>query len=371
MLGEESILPAEPPTKIRVARLAKRMESEGLDGVIVAPGPNLLYYTGVSAQLLERPFLLFLTVEGTSHLLAPKFELGPFRESSLEVKAHGWDDSTGPSAAFGRLLKGIETKGNWGCEGRVPFGFIENLVKQGLKVRSADGALQSVRQVKDKVEIENIKKAAEILCDSYEELPGLLSPGVTERELSRALTAQALEDGLEKVEPMVQSGARTADPHAETSSRKIGRGEAIVVDTVGTYSGYTADITRTFVIGENEALEQAYEKVLAAQASALEASKEGTEVGVIDSAARGSLERDGLGRYFIHRTGHGLGLEVHEAPYITSGGKEKLADGMVFTVEPGAYLPGKFGVRIEDDVVVGEPDKVITGELRKEFGWWR
>jgi Xaa-Pro aminopeptidase len=171
---------------------------------------------------------------------------------------------------------------------------------------------------------------------------------------------------------MVQSGERAADPHSETSSRKIGRGESIVVDVVSTYGGYAADITRTFALGSGSAVEKVYRSVLSAQEKAIDSAKAGAATGKVDAAARDSLREDGLAEYFIHRTGHGLGLEVHEAPYIVSGGRERLRKGMVFTAEPGAYIPGKLGVRIEDDLVISEggSGEVITN-VPKEYGWWR
>jgi Xaa-Pro aminopeptidase len=196
---------------------------------------------------------------------------------------------------------------------------------------------------------------------------------MTERELAHSVFEEALANGAESVDPcMVQSGQRAADPHSETSSRQIRKGESVVVDVVSFYEGYAADITRTFVIGDDPAFEKVYQSVLVAQQKAISAAINGVSVGDVDAAARDSLKADGLGDYFIHRTGHGLGLEVHEAPYIVSGGVEKLRRGMVFTVEPGAYLPGKLGVRIEDNLIVGAKDnEVITGDLSKEFGWWR
>jgi Xaa-Pro aminopeptidase len=171
---------------------------------------------------------------------------------------------------------------------------------------------------------------------------------------------------------MVQSGPRAADPHSETSSRKIGRRESIVVDAVSFYQGYAADITRTFVIGNDPMFERVYSSVLEAQQEAVAKALTGSAVGAVDKAARDSLKRDRLGERFIHRTGHGLGLEVHEAPYIVAGGRAKLESGMVFTVEPGAYLPGKLGVRIEDDLVATrDGNEVMTHGLPKELGWWR
>jgi Xaa-Pro dipeptidase len=336
------------------------------------PGPNLLYYTGVSAHLYERPFLFFVQSDGGAHLLAPQLEAGPFR-GSIPMKVHAWTDNQGPSGAFKELLKGIDAKGTWGCEGRVPFGFLNHLLSKGLKVKPAERVLQSIREVKEPEELELLKRSAAILSGSILKVPEALREGMTEKELSRFISEDALANGADEVEPTVQSGARAADPHSVTSARKIGRGESVVADVVSSYAGYAADITRTFVLGSGGEVEKTYESVLAAQQKAIETARAGVATGRVDAAARDSLERDGLAKYFIHRTGHGLGLEVHEAPYIVAGGRERLRPGMVFTVEPGAYVPGKLGVRIEDDVSMSEGGRaeVTTRKVPKEYGWWR
>jgi Xaa-Pro aminopeptidase len=359
--------------KKRAERLSKELRSAKLEGVIIAPGPNLTYYTAVRAQLLERPFLLLLKSDGDAHLLAPELETGPFR-GSIPLTVHAWDDTEGPSKAFKELLKGIHLKGRWGCDGRVPFGFLDHLLSRGMKVEPADYVLQSIREVKEPFELELIKRSAAILSGSVLKVPQALRDGMTERELARFVVEDALASGADEVNPcMVQSGARAADPHSETSNRKIGRGESVVLDVVSTYGGYAADVTRTFMIGGDGAVEKTYLSVLAAQEKARESAKEGATTGRVDAAARNSLKKDGLAKYFIHRTGHGLGLEVHEAPYIVSGGRERLRSGMVFTAEPGVYIPGRLGVRIEDDITISKDGRgeVITGLLPKDFGWWR
>ena len=358
--------------KGRVGRLAKELRSARLKGAIIAPGPNLSYYTGVRAHLFERPFLLLIQSHGETHLIAPKLEAGPFRDS-VPLTIHAWDDNEGPSGAFKELIKGIGVSGTWGCDGRVPFGFLDHLVSRGLKVKPADRILQSIREVKESGELELIKKSAAILSDSMFRVPDALHEGMTEKELARFIVEWGIASGADEVDPMVQSGSRAADPHSVTSSKKMGRGEPVVVDVVSTYAGYTADITRTFVLGSDSSAEKVYRSVLSAQDKAIGSAKAGVTTGKVDAAARDSLKRDGLAKYFIHRTGHGLGLEVHEAPYIVSGGKERLRPGMVFTVEPGAYIPGKLGVRIEDDVAIskGGSCDVITSKVPKDFGWWR
>jgi Xaa-Pro dipeptidase len=359
--------------KRRAGRLAKALRSAGLEGAIIAPGPNLVYYTGVRAHLFERPFLLLVQSDGEAHLLAPKLEAGPFR-GSIPLAVHAWDDTEGPSGAVRELVAGINVKGTWGCEGRVPFGFLDHLLGKGLKVKPADGVLQSIREVKEPEELELLKRSAAILSGSILKAPDALREGMTEKELARSIFDDVMASGADEVDPMVQSGPRAADPHSVTSTRKIGRGESVVVDVVSSYAGYAADITRTFVIGNGGGeVERVYRSVLSAQQKAIDSAKAGVATGEVDATARDSLKKDGMGKYFIHRTGHGLGLEVHEAPYIVAGGKELLRSGMVFTVEPGAYIPGELGVRIEDDVAISKrgDGEVTTGEVPKEYGWWR
>ena len=358
--------------KRRAERLAKVLRSAGLEGAIIAPGPNLVYYSGVRAHLFERPFLLLVQSDGEAHLLAPKLEAGPFR-GSIPLTVHAWDDTEGPSGAIKELIAGINAKGTWGCEGRVPFGFLDNLLSKGLKVKPADGVLQSIREVKEPEELKLLKRSAAILSGCILKVPDALREGMTEKELSRFIFDDAMASGSDEVDPMVQSGGRAADPHSVTSTRKIGRGESVVVDVVSSHAGYSADITRTFVIGGDGDVEKAYRSVLSAQQKAIDSVKAGVATGRVDAAARDSLKKDGLAKYFIHRTGHGLGLEVHEAPYIVARGKELLRPGMVFTVEPGAYVPGKLGVRIEDDIAIskGGDGEVITEKVPKEYGWWR
>ena len=359
--------------KRRAGRLAKELRSANLEGVIIAPGPNLAYYTGVRAQLLERPFLLLMKSDGDAHLLAPKLETGRFR-GSIPLTVHAWDDTEGPSKAFKELMKGINTRGRWGCDGRVPFGFLDHLLSRGLKVKRADDILQLIREVKEPSELGLISKSAAILSGSVLKAPQALREGMTERELARFIAEDALASGADEVNPcMVQSGARAADPHNETSTKKIRRGESVVLDVVSTYGGYAADVTRTFVLGKDGAVERTYLSVLAAQEKAIDSAKAGVTAGKVDAAARDSLKKDGLAKYFIHRTGHGLGLEVHEAPYIVSGSRERIRSGMVFTAEPGVYIPGRLGVRIEDDIAISTDGRrdVITRVLPKEYGWWR
>ncbi len=359
--------------KLRFAKLRGFLKSEGFRGVVITAGPNLRYYTGARSLLLERPLLFFVPVEGDPHIVVPELESGPYRASPIRMNIHRWTDNEGPAMAFKALTNRMELNGIWGVEGRVPFLFLHHLTRYAApKLENAEPVLQTVRERKDKEEATRLKKSAEILSNAFLKIPGMLEEGITERELERKISEGILEEGAESVEEiLVQSGERSAEPHGLPSQRKIRRDESIVVDGSSTYSGYYADITRAFMIGRNREFEATYAKVLEAEEKAIARSRGGVTVGSVDAAARGHLREAGLDKYFIHRTGHGLGLEVHEAPYIVDRGKEILRGGMFFTVEPGVYRPGLYGVRIEDNVMSTNKGREVVTNTPKEYGWWR
>ena len=255
----------------RIGKLRKMLAAEGLEGVILAPGPNLRYYTGVNSQLLERPFLFFQPVDGDPHLVAPTLESGPYRRTAVDIEIHDWDDMSGPSGAFAALDKSIGLRGSWGCEGRVPFGVSGHVTREGLELKSADVVLQTIRAVKEPSELESHRKAAKILADAYGKIPSLLREGITELELGTALREEVFALGGEAMDfCMVQSGAHAADPHWASSSTKLARGNGIIIDAGCTFEGYNADITRTFLLGGNADLERVYADVLEAQKRAID-----------------------------------------------------------------------------------------------------
>jgi Xaa-Pro aminopeptidase len=359
---------------LRLEKLRKSIVTNGLEGMILVPGPNLRYYSGVNSLLLERPFLFFVSKEGDPHLVAPTLESGPYLTNPVHIIVHAWDDGVGPGNAIEGTVQQIGIHGKWGLEGRVPYQYISALLKSSQpQLENAESILQGIRARKEPGEIKLLQHAALILSKAFLKIPDMLKPEMTELELSRKVSEEITRKGAESVEDvLVQSGAMAAHCHHLPSGKKIKRNESIVVDISCRFSGYVADITRTFIIGKDRTFEDIYRKVLGAQVAAISASKQGVTVGSIDHAARGGLHEDGLDKYFVHRTGHGLGLEVHEAPYIIPGGKELVDASMVFTVEPGVYIEGKTGVRIEDDLVVTQQGRrVLTEVLPKEFSWWR
>ena len=357
----------------RLARLRKKLVEENLNGVLIVPGPNMQYFTGVESLLLERPFMLLFPVSGTAQLVAPALEAGPYRDSPMPMAIRAWTDAEESHGAISKAALSAGARGRWGVEGRVPFLFLHRLMKYATpKFEDAEPVLQRLRETKDDAEVRHLKRSAEILSKSFCHFPELLREGATELELAKAATEIIYSNGANKVDAMlVQSGARAADPHSLPSSKKVRRGESVIFDVGSTFEGYYADITRTFCIERSDDVEGVYQKVLEAEEDGIRAAAQGVEVGRVDEAARGVLRRAGFGEFFIHRTGHGLGLEVHEAPYVIEGGKEKLGPNMCFTVEPGVYIRGKLGVRMEDDVLIERKKGVEITDTPKEFGWWR
>lgn len=359
---------------LRLERLRKLAIDNSLEGIVLVPGPNLRYYTSVSSFLLERPFLFFLGKEGPPHLVAPTLESGPYLRGPVHVIVHSWDDGAGPSKAIEETIQQLGIHGKWGLEGRVPYQYIDALFKSSQpQLENAEPILQGIRARKETVEVDLLQRSASILSKSLMKIPAMLKPGMKEIELARKITERISLNGAESVEDvLVQSGAMAADGHHKASAKKMRRNESIVVDASCTFAGYFADITRTFIIGRDRDFENMYQNVLDAQTSAIQASKPNVTVGSIDYAARNRLQQNGLGKYFVHRTGHGLGLEVHEAPYIVPNGKQMVEASMVFTVEPGVYMQGKTGIRIEDDIIVTtQGRKILSKPLPKDFGWWR
>jgi len=357
--------------KSRVDRLQKKLKENNLNGVILVPGSNLRYYTGSQSIMMERIFMLFIPNNGEPHLVVPDFEAGDFLKKRMVL--HKWNDKDGPSFSLREVSDQLSIGGRWGVEGRVPFMFLNPYVKYAKpEFVDAEPILQSIRAVKDDAEVDLLKKSAKILGKSYLNLNKFLKSGITEIELAKRLTADIYSNGAELVfVALIQAGERAADPHSLPSSRKIKHNEPIVIDISSTYAGYFADITRTVAIGRGTKFECRYDSVLEAQEEAIKAAKPGVTVGSVDAAARDMLRRDQLAEYFLTRTGHGLGLDIHEAPYIIPDGREFLTPGMVHTIEPGVYIRDNLGIRIEDDLLITtNGHHVMTSMVPKDFGWW-
>lgn len=344
----------------RLQGLCQQQAAHGLDYVALVPGANLRYLTDLNLSLSERPLVFLFPREGRPASILPTLE-APRIEADLpfEAELFAYSDEEGHQPAFERACHALDL-----ADKRLGVEFLNMRVLElkhleqyapGCQMLDAGRVLSELRMIKDTEEIENMRQAIRITEQALQEVADALEPGRTSLEIAAELKMAFLRAGAEGMsfEPIVVAGPESASPHSRPSGRSTEPGDLIVIDCGVTYQGYAADITRTFAVGPiAPELEQVYEVVKEANAAGRAAVRPGVPAQEVDRAARQVIAQAGYGQYFVHRTGHGLGLEVHEPPYIVEGNEELLQPGMTFTVEPGIYLPGQGGVRIEDDVLV-------------------
>ncbi|MCC7446398.1 MAG: aminopeptidase P family protein [Anaerolineae bacterium] len=344
----------------RLAKLQAIIRQAGLDAAAFVPGPNIFYLTGVSFHLSERPTILIVPATGEAAMILPSLEMPKIVDAApFPMRFFSYTDSEGAQPAFERACQGLNLSGQkLGVEGlrmRVLEGQLFARYASGCVVTAADDVLMKLRLHKDQDEIEAMRRAIALSQKALDATLAQIHPGMTERQIVNILLMALSEQGSDgnAFEPIVLSGPGTAHPHGMTGDRPIRAGELLLFDFGGTYHGYPADITRTFGVGAlDPELVTIYETVKAANAAGVAAAKPGVAAQEVDRAARRVITDAGYGEYFIHRTGHGLGLDIHEGPYMTGDNTLILEPGMVFTVEPGIYVPGKGGVRVEDNVVI-------------------
>ncbi len=343
-----------------------------IDAGMVLAGPNMFYLSGYTVSTYERLLCLFIpTYTDEAFVIAPKLEGERIAENikiNPEIILYG--DHENPIQILSHLIHKYKVS-LLGIEGCTPYRYIKDIEESaghiGFKI--IDEHLMGMRVTKSEEELSYIKKAAEINVEAI--ISGLshLSESVTERFLSNYIRETAFDLGADEVPfTIVQSGPNTSKPHEGAGNRSIRKGDIVLFDIGVAYRGYVSDITRTVVYGEPRKMHtKVFDIVKRAQEHALEGVRPGVAAREIDERARSIIESEGFGDYFIHRTGHGIGIEVHEEPYITSENEVRLSKGMVFTVEPGIYLPGEFGVRIEDDVTVTQSAHEILTNIPKSL----
>lgn len=353
---------ADVDSPIDGGRLSKAQDAArrgGVDALLITPGPDLRYLTGYRAVALERLTCLIVPADGVPVLVAPGLEVPAAQASPLGtmgVQIRGWAESDDPYALVASLAPGASVVALADSMVATAVLHLRDAMPQASQ-QLASPVLRELRMVKSKSEIEQLKWAGRAIDSVHDQVPDLLRPGRTEREIGDDIAEAILAAGHVSVDfVIVASGPNAASPHHEVSDRQIGRGDVVVVDIGGTMpSGYCSDSTRTYAVGRAPDDFLAYYKVLQlAQQAAVAAVRPGVTAASVDAAARMPIVQAGYGDYFIHRTGHGIGLETHEEPYIIAGNAQILEVGMAFSVEPGVYLPGQHGARIEDIVIVTE-----------------
>jgi Xaa-Pro dipeptidase len=347
--------------KRRIQRLVELMVERSVDYVAVMPGANLLYLTSASFHLSERPTLAFFPAQGKPAVIVPSFEATRFTSSSTDIdwRVFPWSDEEGPTVAFASAARALGLAGKTLAIEELAMRVRElRLIESGtpdVHLTDAEPLLGSLRLRKDETEIARMRQAIAITEAALEAVLADIHVGITERMIANQLVQELRQKGAEGLafNPAVASGPNSAVPHSTPGDRALGAGDLLLFDFGVTIGGYASDITRTIAVGDvDDELRRVYDVVKRANAAGRAAARPGIEIQEVDRATRKVIVDAGYGQYFTHRTGHGLGLDVHEPPFVCEGDATILGPGMTFTVEPGIYLPGKGGVRIEDDVVI-------------------
>ena len=357
----------------RLHRLRTALAQANLDGVAAIAGPNLYYLTGLTFHLSERPTVGFFPLDGDPIIVAGNLEESKIRSHApYPVRAFFYTDAAGPSAvcshaARALLPSSLPSHGSaqagpaWGLgvetrRMRVMELRLLEVAFPGLRIEPADDVFARLRMAKEQVEIACMRQAAAIAERALAATLPHIRIGVTEREVAAELVVQTLRAGSDAelpFSPIVASGPNSGLPHATVTDRALQPGDLLTLDWGAAAGGYFSDLTRTFALGDiRTELREIYELVKRANAAGQAAVRPGVTCASVDAAARKVVSDRGYGEFFMHRLGHGLGLEGHEEPSMHGKNDLRLEAGMTFTVEPGIYLPGQGGVRIEDDIVV-------------------
>ncbi|HRE49366.1 MAG TPA: aminopeptidase P family protein [Aggregatilineales bacterium] len=333
-----------------------------VDVIALIGATNLAYLTGVPFEPSSRPLFAFFRPGKTPAVVIPALEFPKLEHNApYAMEFFTWTDAEGVDVGMERAMRELRLFGNKiGVEGmkmRYAEGQLLQRHAHPVEIRNIEGWLAKLRVHKDAAEIDAMRRAIRASEAALAEIIAQVRPGMTEVQIARRLEmAQADHGGQGNAfETTVLSGAKSALPHGNTAAEPVREGEFLLFDFGTKVDGYCSDITRTFVVGTpRDELVRIYEAVLGANEAGRKAARPGVPAQEVDRAARKVIEDAGFGQYFIHRTGHGLGMDVHEEPYIREGNEILLEAGHVHTIEPGVYIPGVGGVRIEDDMWITE-----------------
>ncbi|MCF8610591.1 Xaa-Pro peptidase family protein [Gordonia sp. HY285] len=340
----------------RLDRAAILARDAGIDAIIVGTGPDFRYLTGSDADTFERLTALVVPADGRARVVTARLELASLRDSAigdLPVDVVDWVDGQDPYALATEYLA---SDARLAVSDALPALHLIPLAARTPRAPElATAVLRELRMIKDDAEIEALRRAGAAIDRVHARMGEFLVPGRTEAEVAADIDAAILAEGHTRAEfIIVGSGPNGADPHHEHSDRVIGADDIVVIDIGGPVDpGYNSDSTRTYCFGPPRAdIAAAYDVLERAQAAAVAVARPGVTAEAVDAAARTVIEDAGYGDQFIHRTGHGIGLSVHEEPYIVAGNDDVLREGMAFSIEPGIYVAGEWGARIEDIVVL-------------------
>lgn len=338
----------------RIRRAQSEMAKHGVEALAIGVGADLIYLAGYPSHTSERLTLLIVPKEGEPKIVVPQLEAPRLGPAGVPFEPVAWEETADPTSIAADII--WETGARSVASGdELWASFLIKMQKHLPEVQwsIAGGILRELRMCKDTPEVDLLREASHRTDAAWVDFTGTKIAGLTERQAADRLSDLMRDHGMESMAFCIcASGTNSASPHYSTADRVIQEGDAVVFDFGGRYKQYVSDITRTVHIGEpSDEYRNVYDVVLRANEAAFAAVQPGVACQEIDRAARTVITDAGYGEYFIHRVGHGLGLDVHEEPYMVEGNTLPLRVGMVFSDEPGVYIPGKFGIRIEDSVV--------------------
>jgi Xaa-Pro dipeptidase len=371
--GVKPIISDEYRARIARAQQLLVQQKPQMSALFVAPGTSLYYFTGVHWWPSERLLGLLIPQKGEPLVVCPAFEEARFGEQlRIPVEVRVWQEDESPTklAASALADRGLRT-GRIGVEEATMFTFYDRLrqAAPGLEFTSADPVTIACRSVKSAHELELMRLACEATCNVYRAVFASLKEGMSQSDVSALVEAGYAKMGLHG-DAMVLFGTAAALPHGTTKPQTLREGDVVLIDDGCKVEGYCSDVTRTGIFGKpTEKIQRVFEIVRKAQDAALDAARKGRLSGTVDDAARAVITSAGYGpdyKFFTHRLGHGIGLDGHEHPYLVRGSKTTLMPGMTFSNEPGIYIPGEFGVRCEDVMVIAEDGaaQLLTPEFQ-------
>lgn len=385
MIASRRSIPAERYRQ-RMEQAQRFAGEAGFAALLVGVGADLRYFTGYPAMPLERLTMLVIPAAGRPSLVAPRLEATPARSCPPAVAGDlpvvTWEEADDPHALVAGMVRdaldeprgrGVRIAVSDDLPARHLLRLRDRLDEAELELASP--VIRRLRMVKDADEIALLREAARAADRVVARIAAGRLVGRAESDVAREVRERLIAEGHEAAHfAIVGSGPNSASPHHEASERVIAAGEPIVLDIGGTVEGYGSDITRTLWVtggdpakGPDERFRHLFAVLQGAQAAATKAIRPGVTPEAVDAAARDPIEAEGFGAAFFHRTGHGIGLEGHEEPYIIAGNREPLREGMAFSVEPGIYLVGEYGARIEDIVVCGADGPITLNEAPREL----
>jgi Xaa-Pro aminopeptidase len=357
-------------TQQRLAQLRSKMRETGADLVAIGPGSHMDWLLGFHPHPDERPCLLLVGAEAETFLM-PVLNAEGTREST-DIAFHTWSDEIGPDAALAEALAAVgataakkvvldETM-------RADFALLVLGAIPGASHAFTADTIGALRMRKDDSEFGKLIMNSGIADRAMQKAMSIAKPGMTERELAAEIRAHFQSEGATPAFWIVGGGGNGAFPHHQAGDRPLQEGDAVVVDIGGRKNGFPSDITRMMAIGHPpEGYGQIHGIVENAVQAALKAARPGVMAKDVDAAARKVIADAGYGEYFVHRTGHGLGIDGHEPPYITATAETILEEGMVFSIEPGIYIPGRFGIRLEEIVILREDGPEVFSTLPRDL----